>query len=300
MQEVVGGVGIIFYAGHGMQYEGINYLIPTSVKLEDDSDLNTQCTPMNSVMSVLRASNKSLNVLLLDACRTLPSFSRDSGQGWTKENAPRGSIVVFATEAGKVASDGDGKNGLFTSKLLSRIQEPGLSIRDLIQKVKEDVVIESKGKQFPSSEDMFIGSNFYFTPSSDNSSAIVPVESEIESNRIPPVLNNIFFSAKMDALPDGSMQQLQKAVDFLFERPESKLEIRVFFDPRAPMSVAHYWNEKCINLVRDFLNSHGIDNSKLTTYEYAFQDPNPIIIEGIDRSAINNIRIELELSKLTK
>jgi hypothetical protein len=164
MQDVVGGVGIIFYAGHGMQFEGNNYIIPTTAKLELSSDLDDRCLKMNAVMSVLNATNKSLNILFLDACRTIPSFNRDLEQGWTKVNAPRGSIIVFATEAGKVASDGNGKNGLFTSKLLNRINEPGLNISDVIKKVKQDVFAESNERQLPSLEDNSIGADFFFTP----------------------------------------------------------------------------------------------------------------------------------------
>lgn len=166
MQNVVGGVGIIFYAGHGMQFEGNNYVIPTTAKLELSSDLDDQCLKMNAVMSVLNSTNKSLNILFLDACRSIPSFNRDSEQGWTKVNAPRGSIVVFATEAGKVASDGNGKNGLFTSKLLTRINEPGLNITDVLKRVKQDVFAASDEKQLPSLEDNSIGGDFFFTPGS--------------------------------------------------------------------------------------------------------------------------------------
>ena len=163
LQDEAGGVGVIFYAGHGMQFEGNNYIIPTTAKLEISSDLEDQCLKMNSVMAVLNASNKSLNILLLDACRSIPSFTRDSEQGWTKLNAPRGSIIVFATEAGKVASDGNGRNGLFTSKLLQAINEPGLNIGDVVKKVKQQVFIDSQEKQLPSYEDNSVGGDFYFS-----------------------------------------------------------------------------------------------------------------------------------------
>jgi TonB family protein len=181
MQDVAGGVGIIFYAGHGMQFEGNNYVIPTSAKLELSSDLDDQCLKMNAVMSVLNTTNKSLNILFLDACRSIPSFSRDSEQGWTKVNAPRGSIIVFATEAGKVASDGNGKNGLFTSKLLTRINEPGLNITDVLKRVKQDVFIASEEKQLPSLEDNSIGGDFFFTPGSETK-AIVTIKPEVFNN----------------------------------------------------------------------------------------------------------------------
>ncbi|HCW05840.1 MAG TPA: hypothetical protein DGG95_00550 [Cytophagales bacterium] len=189
MRDEVGGVGIIFYAGHGMQFEGNNYLIPTTAKLELSSDLDDKCLKMNAVMSVLNATNKSLNILLLDACRTLPSFSRDSEQGWTKVNAPRGSIVVFATEAGKVASDGNGKNGLFTSKLLKEINEPGLNINEVFKRVKQDVYLESNEKQLPSVEDNSIGGDFYFSGVATNKAPVVTPaankQSEVIENKQP-------------------------------------------------------------------------------------------------------------------
>ncbi len=164
MKDQVDAVGIIYYAGHGMQLDGNNYLIPTNASLQIPDDLDDQCVKMNAVMSALKAASNSLNILLLDACRSLPSFSRDSEQGWTKVEAPRGSIVVFATEAGKVASDGTGKNGLFTSKLLNVINEPGLNISEVFKRVKRDVYNESSQKQLPSVEDNTVGGDFYFTP----------------------------------------------------------------------------------------------------------------------------------------
>ena len=184
MHDVVGGVGIIFYAGHGMQFEGNNYIIPTTANLELSSDLEDQCLKMNAVMAVLNATNKSLNILFLDACRTIPSFNRDSEQGWTKVNAPRGSIIVFATEAGKVASDGDGKNGLFTSKLLNRINESGLNISEVLKRVKQDVFAESNEKQLPSFEDNSIGGDFFFTPGPGNTTSQPVTQSIVKTEPV--------------------------------------------------------------------------------------------------------------------
>lgn len=198
MENIEGGVGIIFYAGHGMQFEGNNYIIPTMASLELSSDLDDQCLKMNAVMSVLNATNKSLNILFLDACRTIPSFNRDSEQGWTKVNAPRGSIIVFATEAGKVASDGNGKNGLFTSKLVSRINEPGLNINELLKKVKQDVFAESNEKQLPSLEDNSIGSDFFFTPGSSATITTIPITRPIsqpieKSKQVEPAISGLDY-----------------------------------------------------------------------------------------------------------
>ncbi len=166
MRDKVGAVGLIFYAGHGMQYEGDNYIIPTTASLQNPGDLEDQCVKMNTVMAVLKSASKSLNILLLDACRSLPSFTRDTDQGLTRMEAPQGSIIVFAAQAGKVASDGTGQNGLFTSKLIDVIDEPNLNITELFKKVKQQVYSASGEKQLPSVEDNSLGGDFYFTKDS--------------------------------------------------------------------------------------------------------------------------------------
>ncbi|MBS1681901.1 MAG: caspase family protein [Bacteroidetes bacterium] len=164
MTESSGAVGIIYYAGHGTQFEGENYLIPASATLQVPGDLDDQCVKMNVLMSVLNSSNSNLNIFLLDACRTnnFVSFTRDLAKGLASVEAPKGSIVVFATQPGTVASDGTGSNGLFTSKLLKYINEPDLDISDVLRKVKRDVNTESEGKQLPSVVDNSIGGEFYF------------------------------------------------------------------------------------------------------------------------------------------
>ena len=164
MHDQDGAVGLIFYAGHGMQYQGENYIIPTTATLRDPSDLEDYCVKMNTIMAILNSATSSLNILLLDACRSLPSFTRGVEQGLTKMDAPQGSIIVFATQPGKVASDGTGDNGLFTSKFLAAVNEPNLNISEVFQLVKRDVYSESKKDQLPSIEDNAIGGDFFFTP----------------------------------------------------------------------------------------------------------------------------------------
>ncbi len=163
MREREGAVGLIYYAGHGMQYQGENYIIPTTASLQNPGDLEDYCVKMNTIIAILNSSTKSLNILLLDACRSLPSFTRGVEQGLTKMDAPEGAIIVFATQPGKVASDGYGVSGLFTSKLAMAIDEPGLNVTDVFQRVKREVYAESNKQQLPSVEDNAIGGDFYFT-----------------------------------------------------------------------------------------------------------------------------------------
>jgi hypothetical protein len=170
MMNQRGAAGVIYYAGHGIQFQGDNYLIPATADLQNPGDVEDQCVKMNTLMAVLESASNSLNIFLLDACRKnmFTSFSRDVQQGLNKVSAPQGSIVVFATQPGTIASDGTGRNGLFTSKVLKYINEPNLNIGDVFKKVKQDVFVESDRLQLPSVEDNSIGSDFYFSQGAES------------------------------------------------------------------------------------------------------------------------------------
>ncbi len=234
MREKSNAVGIIYYAGHGTQLEGENFLIPATASLQLPGDLDDQCVKMNLVMSVLNSSNNNLNIFLLDACRTnnFTSFSRDINKGLASIEAPKGSIVVFATQPGTVASDGTGKNGLFTSKLLKYINEPNLNIGDVLRKVKHDVNEESEGKQLPSVVDNSIGGEFYFTTPTNtspnapppvtpstikkensvikNSSAVTTKEKIVENENITEPLDYGYGTSDAGILEVGSRKWISK------------------------------------------------------------------------------------------
>ena len=170
MQNMDGGVGIIFYAGHGLQDDdGHNYLIPITANLQNPGDLDDQCVKLDYVMSTLRGATNSLSVVILDACRSgfsLPGSQRDfATEGLAKVEAPRGSIVVFAAEPGKKASDGVGKNGLLTSSLLKHMDEGNININEVFRRVKNDVFKQSNQAQLPMVEDASTGGDFYFSGS---------------------------------------------------------------------------------------------------------------------------------------
>ena len=186
MVDHSGAVGLIYYAGHGIQYHGDNYLIPVAADLQNPGDVEDQCIKLNSVMAVVESPN-SLNIFLLDACRRnmFVSFSRDVQQGLSKVSAPQGSIVVFATQPGTIASDGTGRNGLFTSKIIKYIDEPELNIGDVFKKVKQDVFKESDKGQLPSVEDNSIGGDFYF---GGTKTAISQPNEPVGSTSVPAVV----------------------------------------------------------------------------------------------------------------
>ncbi len=146
-------VGLFFYAGHGVQVEGNNYLVPTDAALKNKNDVEYDCVDAGRILGKMEASKVKTNIVILDACRDNPferSWSRSAqGKGLAFMNAPTGSFIAYATSPGKTASDGIGSNGLYTAALLQHIKTPGLTIEDVFKRVRTTVKKKSGGKQVP-------------------------------------------------------------------------------------------------------------------------------------------------------
>ncbi|GAB4417310.1 MAG: hypothetical protein OHK0039_27500 [Bacteroidia bacterium] len=158
-------VGLFFYAGHGVQVQGSNYLVPINAQLQNENDVEYDCVQADRVLAKMEAAGCSTNIVILDACRDNPferSWSRSTqGQGLAFMNAPSGSIIAYATSPGNTASDGSGTNGLYTSALLQHIRTPGITIEDLFKRVRVSVMNQSGGRQTPW-ESTSLRGNFYF------------------------------------------------------------------------------------------------------------------------------------------
>jgi WD40 repeat protein len=155
-----GGVGLFYFAGHGLQVDGYNYLVASDSNIEDKSDVEFEAIALNRITKKMQNARNRLNIVILDACRNDP-FSRGMEGGLAPVSNAKGIFVAYATEAGKVASDGDGKNGVFTKYLAKNIVKP-LSIEEVFKKTREDVSKKTNGEQFPGVYNQIIG-DFYFT-----------------------------------------------------------------------------------------------------------------------------------------
>lgn len=146
-----GGVGIFYYAGHGIQVQGVNYLVPIGSKLSSESDARYECVDAGRVLGKMEDAGNELNIVILDACRNNPfarSF-RSADQGLARMDAPTGSLVAYATAPNSVASDGRGQNGLYTRHLLENINTPGVPIEEVFKRVRIGVMRETDKKQVP-------------------------------------------------------------------------------------------------------------------------------------------------------
>ena len=158
-----GGVGVFYYAGHGVQNQGINYLIPTDASVSVVDDLRYEAFDVQDILDRLAESRVRLSLVILDACRDNPfgkSF-RSVGRGLARIDPARGTILAYATAPGQVAEDGDGNNGIYTSELLKAIAEPGKKLQDVFETVTEAVERRTQNRQTPWINSSFRG-DFYF------------------------------------------------------------------------------------------------------------------------------------------
>ena len=158
-----GGTGLFYYAGHGMQIKGRNYLIPVGISIEREDEVAYNAVDAQAVLDKMEAAGNPANIMILDACRNNP-FVRNtrSGQaGLAQMDAPVGTLVAYATAPGSVASDGNGANGLYTQHLLAAIRQPGNKVEDVFKQVRSNVRRDSQGRQVPW-ESTSLEGDFYF------------------------------------------------------------------------------------------------------------------------------------------
>lgn len=153
-QQLAGvDVGLFFYAGHGIQVNGNNYLIPTDARIQNEGDTEYDCVRADRILAKMEAAGTRTNIVILDACRDNPferSWHRGSkGSGLAFMNAPAGSLIAYATSPGSTASDGTGKNSFYTSALLDHMGTPDITILQMFQRVRDAVIKQSGNTQTP-------------------------------------------------------------------------------------------------------------------------------------------------------
>jgi len=158
-----GSVALFFYAGHGLQVRGENYLPTVDADLASEEDVPYQSLSLSAVLNTMEDSKAAVNLVLLDACRNNP-FARNfrsQAQGLARVQAPSGTLIHYATRPGSVAEDGGGQHGTYTEALLKQIDEQGVPIETSLKRVTIRVREVTKGKQEPWMEGSLTG-DFYF------------------------------------------------------------------------------------------------------------------------------------------
>ena len=158
-------VGLFYYAGHGMQLRGSNFLVPVGANPTREADVDFQMVDVNLVLRQMDGSGTRLNLVVLDACRNNPFGGRglrSATGGLAQMRAPEGTLISFATQPGNVAMDGEG-NSPFTKALAATVRRPGLDIFQTFNEVGLAVKRATGGEQQPWISTSPIDGDFYFT-----------------------------------------------------------------------------------------------------------------------------------------
>lgn len=204
-QITPGTVALFYYAGHGMQVRGRNYILPVDAKVQSEGDVVEQGVEIDAVLQRLEGKGAAINLVILDACRNNP-FTAAKGSGLAAVDAPKGSLVAFATSPGKVALDGKGRNGVYTKHLLANLNAPGMRVEDVFKRVRVGVTEESQGQQVPW-ENTSLTTDFYFIPpSGDAATAGAP---DAEQQRLQMAIatrNKAELRKYLELSPTGRMR----------------------------------------------------------------------------------------------
>ena len=216
-------VGLFFYAGHGLQVGGENYLVPLAARIEKESHVSIEAVSAGWVLGEMEFAGNAMNFVILDACRNNPlsrSF-RSAARGLARMDAPRGSIVAYSTAPGQVARDGDGFNSPYTTALVRAMKASGISVERMFKQVRIAVMAETDEQQVPWESSSLTG-DFYFA-SPDGAAPDIPTEtagapatpSVSAEQALWRAIDNssdaVDYMAYLAAYPDGAYAALARA-----------------------------------------------------------------------------------------
>jgi hypothetical protein len=164
-------IGLFYFAGHGIQHNGHNYLIPTDADIRKETDLEFETVNAGRILAEMTDAGNRMNIVILDACRNNPflrSF-RSATRGLAKMDAPKGTLIAYATSPNDVAEDGKGRNGTYTANLLKYMTTPGLPVELVFKRVRNGVIRDSSNQQVPWEATSLSGEDFYFAAAQERS-----------------------------------------------------------------------------------------------------------------------------------
>lgn len=146
-----GGVGLFYYAGHAIQLNGRNYLIPVNARISKEAEIEPESVDVSLLLTEMAQAQNHMNIVILDACRNNPFASRFRAVtgNLAPLDAPSGTLIAYATAPGSEAWDGKGRNGVYTRELLKTLRTPGLSIEEVFKNVRVSVQRQTAGRQTP-------------------------------------------------------------------------------------------------------------------------------------------------------
>jgi Caspase domain/Bacterial SH3 domain len=215
---------LFFYAGHGLQVQRRNWMVPVDAALQSEIDLPFEGVAVDTVLDLMEETTP-LRLVFLDACRdnplarrlsrSAPSRSLEVGRGLARMNNRIGTLIAFATEPDQVALDGDGDNSPFTEALLEHIETPGLEVRQMLSRVRASVINHTDGQQLPLDTSALV-EDFYFTTPAPAPAEPAPTAPGVASTEhlfwqsIQASTDPNDFRAYLESYPDGSFAPLAR------------------------------------------------------------------------------------------
>ncbi len=214
-------VGFVFYAGHGIQAKGENYLIPVDAQIEESIDVEFEGFPASTLLSALENAGNRLNIVVMDACRNNPykAATRSGGAGLARMDAPSGTLIAYSTAPGKVAADGRGRNSPYTRALSRAIANPGAKVEDVFKTVRVAVMDRTNDAQVPWESSSLTGDFFFVEEPPEAKPAAAPTPPAQTDNTVELTFWNSIkdsedaglFEAYLGQYPNGLFAALATA-----------------------------------------------------------------------------------------
>lgn len=217
---------LFYYAGHGMQFEGRNFIMPVDAELQDEVSLRYEMTSIDDVKAALQLST-GVKIMVLDACRANPladKFVRSISvttrdipkvQGYARPEKSQGMIVVYATQADAVAEDGGGRNSPFSAAFLEEIKEPGLEVGTMFRRIGADVYTSTNGRQSPELSISMVP-EYYLNQSETDQTIWARIRSRADVSTLTEFLSrypNSFYAPDARALMDLLEREASEKAD---------------------------------------------------------------------------------------
>jgi uncharacterized caspase-like protein len=219
----IGGseVALFYFAGHGLQVKNQNYLMPVSAKIDSEAAVPYQGVNMNQVLDEMDNGNSGVNIVMLDACRNNPisgKFRSGKTRGLASPgSAPKATVIVYATDPGNVAADGEGRNGLFTAGLLTAFKGSNLSLDEVLTVASAEVERNSGQTQSPYvNGPKTVQKNFYFRNASmaRQPQPVLPVVAQQPAAPVPTLPSATVYEQKLApkvSTPAAELPMLQSS-----------------------------------------------------------------------------------------
>jgi hypothetical protein len=200
-------VGLFYYAGHGVQVNNENYLVPVNADIRRESDVTIEAVNATAVLSTLNYARNDLNFVIMDACRNNPyaSSSRSGTRGLARMDAPRGTLIAYSTSPGTVAMDGDGNNSPYTEALAAAMQRPGLPVEQMFKQVRRQVMAATSDFQVPWEASSLTG-DFFFNSAGGNAAVAANSAAAYPTNN-SATATSVRYSGSSQAMPSMSGSQ---------------------------------------------------------------------------------------------